>query len=86
MEKNLVSVRIISNAICEKPGITPKDLSERIEFPLPETMRTLALLQRNNHIVWMGGVTDSIAPTHADAAIQLQTIRNVTGLDVDRPL
>jgi hypothetical protein len=50
MAKNLVSVRIISNAIFEKPGITPKDLSERIEFPLPATVRTLALLQRNNHI------------------------------------
>ena len=86
MKNGVVSVRTISDAICARPGITPKALSEQLEFPLRETMHTLQLLLRNKHIAWSGGVVDTITPTHSDAAIQLQTIINVTGLDVDRPL
>jgi len=82
----LVTVRIMSDAICGKPGITAMVLSERIDYPLPKTMHELQMLQRNKHIDWAGRATDPITPRHADAAVQLQTIRNVTGLDVDRPL
>ena len=84
--RRLISVRTLSNAVCAAPGITPNDLSGQTDLPIPETMRALELLLRNNLIVWTGSSVASVTPLHADAATQLQAIISVTGLDVDRPL
>lgn len=86
MGKTFVTGRILSDTICAKPGITPKDLSEQLAFPLPETMGHLQMLLRNKRVEWSGGATDPIMPAHEDPAIQLQMIISVTGIDVDRPL
>jgi hypothetical protein len=81
-----VSVRTISDAICRTPGITPIELAEGTGLPILETMRTLHRLWSEGMIEWAGEVVDAVTPTYLDAAVQLQTIASVTGLDVERPL
>ncbi len=81
------TIRLLSDAICENPGITPDGLAHLLDFPLSRVLDTLRQLARNSirfaATELLGPVTN-LAPVSPDAETQLQMIRNATGLDVDQ--
>jgi hypothetical protein len=85
MKPTVCTIRRFLIEICKRPGITAKDLSERLDdFPIRETIRVIESLRRNRVVNVEGaGVSESIASNCGDESSTIQAALNA-GLDVDR--
>lgn len=84
----LATVRLLSDVICRRPGITPAAMASLFEVPLDRILGTLRQLARSSirfseHALF---AHTPLTPVSPDAEIQLQRIASATGLDIDAPL